>query len=117
MFAGPARVAAMTTPISVDLPHRLGKEEARRRIASGMGGIKDHIPGGAAQVEQRWNGDELDLRVAAMGQEVTARIRVEETLVHLDALLPPSLSFFGRAIEAGLRKGGAQLLEDKTKRP
>ena len=105
----------MSTPISVDLPHRLGKEEARRRIASGMGGLEDHIPG-AAQVESRWNGDELDLRVAAMGQEVTARIRVEETLVHVDALLPPSLSFFGRAIEAGLRKGGAQMLEDKTKR-
>ena len=104
----------MSTPISVDLPHRLGKEEARRRIASGTGRIADHLPG-AAQVESRWNGDELDLRVSAMGQEVNARIRVEETLVHVDAVLPPALSFFGRAIEAGLKRGGAELLEDKRR--
>ena len=104
----------MSTPISVDLPHRLGKEEARRRIASGIGGIREHLPA-AAQVESRWNGDELELRVAAMGQEVDARIRVEESLVHVDAVLPPALSFFGRAIEAGLRRGGTELLEDKSR--
>ena len=40
----------MSQPIQVDLPHKLGKEEARRRIASNIHKLKDHIPGGTAQV-------------------------------------------------------------------
>ena len=37
----------MTQPIDVDLPHNLGKEEARRRIASNIHKLQEHIPGGA----------------------------------------------------------------------
>ena len=37
----------MSSPIVVDLPHKLGKQEAKRRIQNGIGKLKDHIPGGA----------------------------------------------------------------------
>ena len=40
----------MSHPIEVDLPHNLGKDEARRRIANNIHRLQDHIPGGA-QVE------------------------------------------------------------------
>jgi hypothetical protein len=100
------------TPISVDLPHNLGAEEARRRIANGVGSLKDHIPG-AADVRSAWNGDKLGLQVAALGQELDAQIDVHETFVRLEVVLPPALAFFGKAIEAGLRRGGALMLEDK----
>ena len=100
------------TPLSVDLPHTLGAEEARRRIAGGVGSLKDHIPG-AAEVRSSWTGDQLGLEIAALGQEVNARIDVQETFVRVEMLLPPGIAFFGRAIEAGLRRGGARMLEDK----
>jgi len=100
------------TPLSVDLPHNLGAEEARRRIANGVGSLKDHIPG-AAEVRSSWHGDQLGLQIAALGQQVDARIDVQERNVHLELLLPPALAFFGKAIEAGLRRGGAKMLEDK----
>ena len=103
----------MTTPIQVDLPHRLGAEEARRRIDGGIDRLKDFIPGGA-EVRSAWTGDRLGLQVTAMGQEVNAQIDVRETFVRVELLLPPSLAFFGKAIEAALRRKGADMLEDKS---
>lgn len=102
----------MNGPIQVDLPHRLGAEEARRRIDGGIGRLKDHIPGGA-EVRSAWTGDRLGLQVAALGQEVNAQIDVRETFVRVELLLPPALAFFGPIIEAALRKGGSEMLEDK----
>lgn len=105
----------MSSPIQVDLPHSLGKDEARRRIEGGMGRLQDFLPGAAA-VESRWTGDRLDLKVATLGQEVSAKIDVLDTIVRVEMLLPPALAFFGKAIEAGLRRKGGDLLEDKSQR-
>lgn len=106
----------MTAPIIVDLPHKLGAEEAKRRMQGGIGKLKDHIPGGAAEVRSSWEGDRMTLFVEAMGQEVNARIDVRETIVRFEVVLPPMLSFFGRQIEGLVKSKGGQLLEDKSKK-
>jgi hypothetical protein len=103
------------TPISFDLPHSLGAEEARRRIDGGVGSLKDHIPG-AAEVRSAWSGDQLGLQVLAMGQEVNARLDVQESVVRVEMLLPPALSFFAKPIELAMRRGGEAMLEDKSKK-
>lgn len=102
------------TPISIDLPHRLGAEEARRRIDGRIGSLKDHIPA-AADVKAAWAGDRLGLTVAALGQEVNATLDVRETFVRVEVLLPPALGFFRGLVEAGVRRGGGALLEDRSK--
>jgi putative polyhydroxyalkanoate system protein len=104
----------MTQPIEVDLPHSLGKDEARRRIANNIHKLQEHIPGGA-QVQSGWSGDQLNLDVAAMGQSVTAQIDVQEAKVHLKVLLPPMLGMFSGMIQAALQKKGSVLLEDHSK--
>jgi putative polyhydroxyalkanoate system protein len=104
----------MTQPIEVDLPHHLGKDEARRRIANNIHKLETHIPGGAA-VQSGWAGDQLNLDVAAMGQSVTAQIDVEETKVRLKVLLPPMLAMFSGMIQGALQKKGSVLLEDHHK--
>ena len=100
----------MSSPISVEIPHRLGAEEARRRIA---GGARDEVLE-AADVRSTWNGDQLALQIGMMGQEVDARIDVRDALVRVELVLPPALAFFGKAIEAGIRRTGAELLEDRS---
>ena len=105
----------MTTPIQVDLPHKLGAAEAKRRIDGGIGRLKDFIPGGA-EVRSAWTDDRLGLQVNAMGQEVNAQLDVRDTYVRVELLLPPALAFFGPIIESALRHKGEDLLEDKTKR-
>jgi hypothetical protein len=105
----------MSAPVSVDLPHRLGAEEAKRRIANNVGGLTAHLPSGA-QVRSQWEGDRMKLGVAVMGQEIDASLDVQESVVRVTVLLPPALAFFGKAIEAGLRRTGPELLEDRTKK-
>ena len=103
----------MQKPIQVDLPHKLGRDEARRRIANNIHKLQEHIPGGGAQVESAWQGDELDLAINALGQAVSAKIGVEETKVRVAVMLPGMLAMFAGPIEAMLQRKGNILLEDK----
>jgi len=104
----------MSQPIAVDLPHHLGKDEARRRIANNIHRLHEHIPGGA-RVESGWAGDQLNLKVQALGDSVQATIDVEETKVHLQVLLPGMLGMFSGVVQAVLQKKGDLLLEDHHK--
>jgi len=105
---------AMQRPIDVDLPHKLGRDEARRRLATNIHKLQDHIPGGASHVDSSWDGDRLNLNIHAMGQSVEAQIDVEDAKVHCRIQLPGMLSLFAAPIEAMLKaKGGDLLLEDK----
>ena len=102
----------MAQPIDVDLPHRLGKDEARRRIANNIHKLQDHLPGGG-KVTSRWEGDTLKLSVAAMGDNINADLTVHESKVHCHFELPGLLGMFAQPIAAMLRaKGGDILLED-----
>jgi len=105
----------MTKPIVVNLPHRLGAEEAKNRMRKGIGKLPDHIPGGG-QVESNWDGDRMNLRVTAMGQEVSGHIDVQEKSVRLELMLPAFLALFAGKIEGLLRDRGTDLLEDKSKK-
>ena len=106
----------MNKPIVVDLPPRLGAEEAKARMQRGIGKLKEHIPGGNAEVQSSWQGDRLNLRVQAMGQEVSGHIDVHETKVTVELMLPAFLAMFAAPIEAMLRKRGTEMLEDKSKK-
>ena len=105
----------MAQPIQVDIPHTLGRVEARRRIAGNIHTLQSHIPGGA-QVTHTWAGDRLDMTITAMGQVVAAQIGVEEAHIRCHVVLPGLLGMMAKPIEAALRAKGAQLLlEDHSK--
>jgi len=105
----------MNQPIQVDLPHKLGREEARRRIAGNIHKLEKQIPGGA-NVQSSWQGDELKLAVKAMGQSIDADIDVQDSVVRCKLMLPPMLAMLARPLEAMLKaKGNELLLESKSK--
>ena len=104
----------MSHPIEVDLPHNLGKDEARRRIANNIHKLQEQIPGGA-KVESGWAGDQLNLRVQALGDSIDSTIDVEETKVRVKVLLPGMLGMFSSLIQGTLQKKGSILLEDHHK--
>lgn len=104
-----------TQPIHVDMPHKLGKAEARRRIANNIHKLTSFFPGGGS-VTHEWVGDRLDLDIAAMGQSVQAKLEVEEKVVRVHVALPGLLGMLAKPIEAALRsKGSDLLLEDRSK--
>src|SRR5438067_12502148 len=92
----------MSQPIDVDIPHNLGKDEARRRIANNIHKLEKQIPGGA-QVQSGWTGDQLNLDIAAMGQAVTGTIDVMDDKVHVRVLLPGMLGMFSGVIQGALQ--------------
>ncbi|WP_375428226.1 polyhydroxyalkanoic acid system family protein [uncultured Sphingomonas sp.] len=100
----------MTAPVEVDLPHKLGQAEARRRIERGFGKLAGWIPGG--QVSRHgWEGDTLLFTVEALGQRIEARLDVRDTLVHARLELPAMLAMFAGQIQAALKANGPKLLE------
>ena len=103
----------MEKPVVIDLPHKLGVEEAKNRMQRGIGKLSSHIPGGA-QVDSRWEGDRMLLRVRAMGQAVNGTIDVLENKVRLELMLPAFLAMFAGKIEGLLRGKAAEVLEDRT---
>ncbi len=113
----PLQAAPMSKPLNVSIPHKLGREEAKRRLKSRIGELSGHIPGGAADVRTNWpTEDRMHLDVEAMGQTVSTVLDVEENAIRLQMQLPAMLSFMSGAIEKAIRKkGGEILLEDKSK--
>ena len=103
----------MAQPIKVDLPHKLGSEEARRRIANNIHKLRDHIPGGAAR-SNRAGPATTRFGDPSLGQAVQAKIGVEETKVRVEFHAAGDAGLFAGPIEAMLqKKGNVPLLEDK----
>ncbi len=105
----------MTEPLTIDVPHKLGRAGARERLRSRAGELASHIPGGVADVRTSWPGeDEMTMDIAAMGQTISARLEVQDTLVRVHLILPPMLAFFSGMIGAAVRESGTKMLEDKS---
>ena len=100
----------MSDPVEADIPHKLGREEARARIDKGIGKFGELIPGGAV-VNQIWEDDRLRFTVQAMGQSVDSTLTVFEDRVHAAVFLPPFLAVFADKLRAKLAKEGPKLLE------
>ena len=60
----------MPTPTIVDVPHKLGRAEAKRRLEVGVGKIFRHLPGGGeAHVSSSWpSAFQMLLDLKAMNQ-------------------------------------------------
>jgi hypothetical protein len=100
----------MSHPISLDIPHKLGLAEARRRLDGGVGKIADYVPGGG-NVVHHWEGDTLHFTITAMGQSIACRVGVFEDKVHADIDLPPFLSLFAGKIRGAFGKALPKLLK------
>jgi hypothetical protein len=99
----------MSAPLVVSIPHRLGREEAARRLKSGLGRAAASIP--VMQVEEeRWEGDRMNFRIRALGQVATGLVDVGEDQVRVEVALPWLLQRFAEMAQATIRKRGQLLL-------
>ncbi|HUG26280.1 polyhydroxyalkanoic acid system family protein [Piscinibacter sp.] len=103
----------MATPISISIPHQLGRAEARRRIEAGFANIIQQLPGSGGACSQRWDGDRLTFGVTAMGQTVSGVIDVLDTAVTIEIELPGVLGLIASGLKDRLQKAGQLLLTKK----
>lgn len=100
----------MATPVSVSIPHQLGRAEARRRIETGFAKAVRQLPVSAGICSERWDGDRLVFGVAAMGQTIAGVVHVRDAEVTMEIELPGVLGVIAGGLKDRLRKMGQLLL-------
>ena len=103
----------MATPLSISIPHQLGRAEARRRIETGFSKIVGQLPGGAGTSNQRWDGDRLTFSVSGMGQTVSGVVQVLDATVKMDLELPGVLGLLVGGLKGRIQQAGQLLLTRK----
>lgn len=103
----------MSKPLIVTIPHRLGKEEALRRIRSGLGSARANYSHLVTITGETWTGDRLQFQLSAMGQHASGTIDVREGDVQLEVTLPWLLHKIAERFTPAIRKEGVLMLEKK----
>ena len=103
----------MSAPLVVSIPHRLGRDEAIRRIRGGLSRAAASVPVLSID-EERWEGDRMFFRVRAIGQAASGQIDVAEDHVRLEVTLPLLLQRFAQMAQNVIRERGQLLLTKKS---
>jgi hypothetical protein len=103
----------MSAPLIVSIPHRLGREEAIRRLKAGLTRAASSIP--VLKVdEERWEDDRMIFRVRAMGQAASGHLDVADDHVRLEVTLPWLLQRFAEVAQVAIRNRGKLLLTKRS---
>jgi hypothetical protein len=104
---------AMSQPLVVSIPHRLGREEAVRRIKSGLGEARAQFAHLITLSEGAWEDNRVSLQARALGQVATALIDVRDDHVEVSVQLPWLLGKFAQAAAPLIQRQGTLMLEKK----
>jgi hypothetical protein len=99
-------------PLVLIIPHRLGKEEALRRIKPALGTAAQNFP--VLKVEEEvWSDDRLDFRVRALGQAAAGSVEVDDQRIRLEVTLPWLLNKFAQVVQKTVTSRARILLDKK----
>lgn len=103
----------MPQPITVTIPHNLGRGVALMRVKDGIAQLRSGYAGQLSILEESWSGDRLDFRLTALKQTVSGSIEVAETTVTVSVILPIFLSVLAEKAKAMIQQRGQLMLEKK----
>lgn len=101
----------MARPVTITIPHELGREEAHRRIRDGFDKVTAKV--GLASIDQRWEDDTLHFDARAMGMTAAGTVETGEKAVTITVVLPALLAGMAEAIKGKVEKESTLLLEKK----
>jgi hypothetical protein len=103
----------MSAPLVVSIPHRLGREEATRRLKAGLTRAASSIS--VLHVdEERWEDNRMIFRVRALGQAASGHVDVADDHVRVEVSLPWLLQRFAEVAQVAIRKRGNLLLTKRS---
>ena len=103
----------MSAPLVVSTPHQLGRDEAMRRLKTGLTRAASSVP--VLKVdEERWEDNRMIFRVRALGQAASGHLDVADDHVRLEVTLPWLLQRFAEAAQVAIRKRGNLLLTKRS---
>ena len=103
----------MSKPVVVSVPHRLGREEAARRIRAGFAHAGSQFAGILTISEQTWSGDRLSFQAGALGQHASGTIDVHDDQVVIAVTLPWLLAKIAEKLAPAIRRESVLMLEKK----
>jgi hypothetical protein len=103
----------MSAPLVVSIPHSLGREEAVRRLKTGLTRAAASVPILSVD-EERWEDDRMIFRVRALGQAAAGHVDVADDHVKVEVVLPWLLQRFAQAAQAAIRNRGNLLLTKRS---
>lgn len=104
----------MSKPISITIPHEIGRAEARRRLDEGLAKLSEQaLSGGLAKLHQAWDGDRMSFSAQALGQTITGRLEVLDEAVRMEVDLPNVFALIAGKIKGKLQTQGRLLLEKR----
>ncbi len=103
----------MAKPFTISISHRLGKDDATRRIQSGLGTVRSRFSSHITIAEEQWTDSHLEFRILALGKSATGTLDVTEEKIHLSVELPLFLNLLARKAAGRIEKEGQLLLEKK----
>jgi hypothetical protein len=98
-------------PLVVSIPHRLGRQEAKRRVDAGINRLGPELGAIVGGLDYSWNADTLNFRAAAMWQTITGRIEVLDDAVRVEIDLPWMMRLLGDTITKRVRGRALAMLE------
>jgi len=104
----------MPQPVIVTIPHRLGKDEARRRLQVGLSNVRSHVSDSFVMLKDAWAGDHLDFEASLLGQSTTGSVDVADDHVRLEVQLPWVLAVLANKAKALVKRQGQLMLEKPT---
>ena len=103
----------MPPPLIVSIPHRLGRDEATRRLKSGLETTRAKLGQILAIEEETWTDNRLQFRVRALGQAASGTVDVAEDHARLEVMLPWPLAQIADKIQRAIQSQGQTMLEKK----
>ena len=103
----------MSAPLVVSIPHSLGREEAMRRLKTGLSRAATSVPMLSVD-EERWEDSRMIFRVRAMGQAATGNVDVADDHVRVEVVLPWLLQRFAELAQTAIRNKGKLLLTKQS---
>jgi hypothetical protein len=103
----------LSKPLIVSIPHHLGREEALRRIKSGISTARTNYSSFLAIHEETWSGDRLAFNMSVLGQSASGLMDIADDHVRLEITLPWLLAKFAEKLTPAIRKETTLLLEKK----
>ncbi len=101
----------MAQPVSVDVPHKLGAEEAERRIRDGFGLLQEKLGDKLSSLNVVWTPAHADLQITAMGQTVHGALDFLPEAVRVTVDLPWFLAAIGEKIVGKIAQKTEEVLQ------
>lgn len=100
----------MSNAITVTVPHTLGVDAAKARVAEQLTKMQRDYVDKVAHSEVTWDGDVATVRVSAVGQAATAQITVLKDLLRIDVQLPWLLAAISGKIQQFVTQNANEVL-------